>query len=277
MSIKLLALDLDGTLFGDDLLISDRSRAAIRDAQAQGVLVTIATGRMFRSARQIAADLGIVAPLICYQGALVRHSSSGDALLHKTIPPRLTHAVIAETKARNLHLNVYVNDELYVERITDQALFYAKINMDLHINEVGDIGTWLHAQGEPEPTKLVIVTNAEQTDSVLSLFTDLYGDKLQVTKSHPRFTEFTNREASKGKALAFLAKECGVARDEVMAIGDGHNDLDMITWAGYGVAMSTSPAVMLETARIICPPLWEDGAADTIERYVLGRTKDDRG
>jgi Cof subfamily protein (haloacid dehalogenase superfamily) len=271
MSIKLLALDLDGTIFGDDLLISDRTRVAIKNAQERGVIVTIATGRMFRSASQIATDLGIEAPLICYQGALIRHSARGHTLYHKTIPSYLTHALITETASRDLHLNVYVNDELYVNRITDQARFYAKINMDLPINEVGDLHAWLHSQGEPEPTKLVIVTNTGMTDSVLALFTDLYGDKLQVTKSHPRFTEFTSAESSKGKALSFLAQYCGVAQQEVMAIGDGHNDLDMIEWAGYGIAMSTSPEVVLKAARIICPPLWEDGAADTIEQMLAGR------
>ena len=74
MTIKLLALDLDGTLFGDDLLISPRTRKAVADAQAAGVVVTIATGRMFRSARQVAADLKIAGPLICYQGALIENS-----------------------------------------------------------------------------------------------------------------------------------------------------------------------------------------------------------
>jgi Cof subfamily protein (haloacid dehalogenase superfamily) len=271
MTIKLLALDLDGTIFGDDLLISDRTRAAIKHAQERGVIVTIATGRMFRSASQIASDLGIEAPLICYQGALIRHSATGHTLYHKTIPSHLTHSIITEAASRDLHLNVYVNDELYVNRITDQARFYAKINMNLPINEVGDLHVWLHSQGEPEATKLVIVTNADTTDRVLSLFTNLYGDKLQVTKSHPRFIEFTSAEASKGKALAFLARSCNVSQDEVMAIGDGHNDLDMIAWAGYGIAMSTSPEVVLKAARIVCPPLWEDGAADTIERMLAGR------
>lgn len=269
MSIKLLALDLDGTIFGDDLTISNRTRAAIEEAQARGVTVTIATGRMFRSARQIAANLGIDAPLICYQGALIRHSATGETLYHKTIAPPLTHALIAETTERGLHLNVYVDDELYVDRITDQALFYAKINMGLHINEVGDLNVWLQSRGEPEPTKLVIVTDASETDGALALFTRMYGEKLQVTKSHARFTEFTNREASKGTALSFLAQRCGVPRDEVMAIGDGHNDLDMIAWAGYGVAMSTAPGVVQRAARIVCPSLERDGAADTIERYVL--------
>jgi len=129
MSVKLLALDLDGTIFGDDLIISGRTRSAIKGAQAQGVLVTIATGRMFNPARQIAADLGISAPLICYQGALVRHSATGDTLLHETIASHFTHSIITETSKRGLHLNVYVNDQLYVDRITDQALFYARINI----------------------------------------------------------------------------------------------------------------------------------------------------
>lgn len=269
MSIKLLALDLDGTLFGDDLIMSGRVRQAIASAQAQGVLVTIATGRMFRSARRIAADLKISTPLICYQGALVRDSDSGQTLYHKTIPLKLAHQVISDTRRMGLHLNVYLNDNLYVSSITPQARFYAQINMGLTLHPVGDLHAWLDAQGGQEPTKLVIVTDPEKTDGVLALFTDLYGSRLQVTKSHARFTEFTNAECSKGTALAFLAERCGVERDNVMAIGDGHNDLDMIAWAGWGVAMSTSPQAVLDIARIVAPPLSQDGAADTIERFVL--------
>ncbi len=272
MTIKLIALDLDGTLFGDDLIISERSRRAISAAQQQGTLVTIATGRMFGSARKIAAHLNISAPLICYQGAMVCHSETGEVLYHRTIPLHLAHEIITEAARRGLHLNLYLNDRLYVHHITPEALFYSKINMGLEINEVGDLHKWLDAQGGAEPTKLVIVTDAEQTDATLALFVQLHGERLQVTKSHPRFTEFTNAQCSKGRALAFLADYCGIEREEVMAIGDGHNDLDMIAWAGYGVAMSTSPPAVLQVARIICPPLAEDGAADTIKRYVLRKT-----
>src|SRR2546428_1494810 len=102
--------------------------------------------------------------------------------------------------------------------------------MDMPLNEVGDLGAWLDAQGGAEPTKLVIVTDVEQTDGTLALFTGLYGEQLQVTKSHPRFTEFTNAECSKGRALAYLAGHYDMPREAVMAIGDGHNDLDMISW-----------------------------------------------
>lgn len=269
MTVKLIALDLDGTIFGDDLLISERSRKAIAAAQERGVIVTIATGRMFRSARRIGDDLGIHGPLICYQGALVQDNTTGEVLYHKTIPLPLAHEIISAAHARGLHLNLYMNDDLYVERITPEAGFYSQVNMGLPLNVVGDLHAWLAAQHGSEPTKLVIVTDPAITDATLSLFTRLYGAQLQVTKSHVRFTEFTSVECSKGRALAFLAAHYGIAQQEVMAVGDGHNDLDMITWAGYGVAMQTAPQAVRDAARFVCPPLLEDGAACAIERYVL--------
>jgi Cof subfamily protein (haloacid dehalogenase superfamily) len=270
MTVRLIALDLDGTLFGDDLLISDRTRRAIKDAQDAEIVVTIATGRMYRSAVHVAADLSIRAPLICYQGALVRDYPSGEVLLHKTVPAELAQQVITAVRAEGLHLNVYLNDELYVDRITPEARFYSRINMDLPMHEVGNLGEWLVASGG-EPTKLVIVTDPDRTDGVLAAYSDRFGGALQVTKSHARFTELTNRDCSKGRALAFVAHRLGVPQAEVMAIGDGLNDLDMLAWAGYGVAMHGAPEAVVKASRIVCPPVHLDGAADAIERYALSR------
>src|SRR5207248_671328 len=164
MGIKLIALDLDGTIFTDDLIISRRMRAAIRDAQDHGVILTIATGRMFRSARAIAEDLSIAQPLICYQGALVCHSATAEVLYHKTVPLDLARAIIHETARRGLHLNLYMNDEIYLSRVTPEARFYSRINMGVPLNEVGSLADWLDAQGGQEPTKLVIVTDEAETD-----------------------------------------------------------------------------------------------------------------
>jgi Cof subfamily protein (haloacid dehalogenase superfamily) len=180
------------------------------------------------------------------------------------------------TSEMGLHLNVYLNDNLYVEKTTPEAQFYSLINMDLPLNVVGDLRNWLELQHPKEATKLVIVTDPSRTDAVLATYTELFGDRLQVTKSHPRFTEFTNRECSKGRALAQLAEHYGFRREEVMAIGDGHNDLDMLEWAGWGVAMETAPQAVRDVARIVCPPISQDGAADAIERYVLSDGAGDR-
>jgi Cof subfamily protein (haloacid dehalogenase superfamily) len=271
--IRLLASDLDGTIFGDDLVISPRTRRAIQDSQARGVVVTIATGRMFRSAQQIASNLEVVGPIICYQGAMVRDADTSKQLLHETIPHDLAHSIFDETERLGLHLNVYFNDELYVSQVNRHAEFYSRINMSLPMTEVGSLHAWLEGQEGKEPTKLVIVTDAEETDTVLRHFMARYGASLQVTKSHARFTEFTNKLCSKGRALALLAAELGIPRESVMAIGDGLNDLDMIAWAGLGVAMDTCPQEVRAAARVICPPLSEDGAAVAIERYVLGRER----
>jgi Cof subfamily protein (haloacid dehalogenase superfamily) len=268
MTVRLIALDLDGTVFGDDLVISERTHQAIVAAQGKGVLVTIATGRMFRSARQVASDLGITGPLICYQGALVRSHPSGETLLHKTVPTPLALDVIRSTSNAGLHLNLYLDDELFVDTLTPEAAYYSSINRDLEVHEVGNLAAWLECNGG-EPTKLVIVTDADQTDGVLAEFTSQFGEVLQVTKSHPRFTELTNIACSKGRALAFLAAHYRVPRAEVMAIGDGLNDLDMIAWAGYGVAMEGAPEAVVRVSRIVCPSIHLDGAADAIERYAL--------
>jgi Cof subfamily protein (haloacid dehalogenase superfamily) len=269
MPIKLLALDLDGTIFAEDLTVSRRTRAAIAAAQAQGVIVTIATGRMYRSSRLIANDLQIAGPMICYQGAMIRDVQTEETLLHTTVPLPLAHQVIAATTQAGLHMNIYMNDELYVEKSTPEGQFYAQINMDIPLHVVGELSNWLDSQRPSEPTKCVIVTAPDRTDAILAEYTMLFGDKLQVTKSHPKFTEFTNIESSKGRALAQLAAHYNIAREDVMAIGDGLNDLDMIQWAGWGVSMENASETVREAARIVCPPISLDGVADVIERYVL--------
>ncbi|MEO5953897.1 MAG: Cof-type HAD-IIB family hydrolase [Chloroflexia bacterium] len=269
MSIKLLALDLDGTIFHDDLTVSDRTRKAITAAQEAGVIVAIATGRMYRSALAIAADLNINGPMICYQGAMIKDVVTGETLLHTTVPRSLMHEIISATSKAGLHLNIYLNDELFVEKITPEGQFYAQINLDLKLNVVGDLSNWLNSLGTAEATKAVIVTDPSQTDAVLEEYSALFGTRLQVTKSHPKFTEFTNIDSSKGKALAQLAAHYNMEQADVMAIGDGLNDLDMIEWAGWGVAMENSPQSVRDTARVVCLTISQDGAADAIERYIL--------
>ena len=200
---------------------------------------------------------------------MVKDVQTDEIWLHKTVPYALADEVVQIASESGLHLNVYLNDNLYVEETNPQAQFYAQINMDLTLNVVGDLRNWLELQRPNEATKLVIVTDSTLTDEVLATYTELFGDRLQVTKSHPRFTEFTNRECSKGRALAQLAAHYGFRREEVMAIGDGHNDMDMLEWAGWGIAMETAPQAVRDVARIICPPITQDGAAEAIERYAL--------
>src|SRR6478672_9487270 len=134
--IRLIAIDLDGTLVGDDLVISPANRAAIAAAQAQGVRVTLATGRMFRSTVPFARDLDITTPLICYQGALIRDPVSGATVFHQALPLAVALDVIGALRAEGLYPNAYLNDNLYVAEINPGTDYYARLNGGIPVNPV---------------------------------------------------------------------------------------------------------------------------------------------
>ena len=153
-AVRLLALDLDGTIVSGEHGVTPRVRAAIRRAQEQGTAVTIATGRMFRSARRFARQLDITAPIICYQGALVRDPVTGETLHASSLPVEPGLAVVAFAKARRWHVNAYVDDELYMEAATPEGRFYAETS-DVPIRLIPDIAAAVHRG----TTKLVIVAD----------------------------------------------------------------------------------------------------------------------
>ena len=269
MTIKLIALDLDGTVFGDDLLVTPRTRAAIGAARAQGVHVALATGRTFASTRRIAADLGTDAPLICYQGAWVRDPSTGATLLHQTVPRPIAAEVIAMARAGDWQCNLYVDDQLYVEQIKPESGIYFQLNRTTPPHPVPDLLALLH-DAPTDPTKLILIRPTEaETDATLAQIAAHFGAAVYVTKSYPVFAEVINPAVDKGRALALVAAHLGVAQAETMAVGDGMNDLPMLQWAGLGVAMGQARPAVHVAADVVTAPLAEDGLAQAIERYVL--------
>jgi hypothetical protein len=264
-TIQLLALDLDGTIVSGEHGVTPRVRTAIRRAQAQGVAVTIATGRMFRSARRFAQDLGITAPIICYQGALVRHPVTGENLHSSTMPVEPGLDVVAFAKMRRWHINAYVDDELYMETVTPEGRFYAETS-DVPIRLIPDLAAAVHRG----TTKLVIVADEADVPAIVSDLDERFRSVLDITRSHPRFAEAIGQDVSKGQALHLLARALGIAPEATMAIGDNLNDLDLVTAAGIGVAMGDGDPRVRAAADWVTGTYADDGAALAIERFVLG-------
>ncbi len=270
MPIKLIALDVDGTDFGDDLTPSPRTRAAVHAARAAGIHVTLATGRTFGATRAIADALGIDAPLICYQGAWVRDPASGATLLHYTVPRTAAAEVVSIARAADRQCNVYINDQVYVEQLKPEAAIYFHLNRRTPPQPVPDLLALVRDAAQ-DPTKLVLVLPTEaETDATVAALQARFGDAVYVTKSHPNFAEVINAQVNKGTALAAVAAALHVTQAETMAVGDGMNDLPMLEWAGLGVAMGQAYPQVQAAADVVTAALAEDGLAQAIERYVLG-------
>ncbi len=266
MPVRLLALDLDGTIVDSRMQVSARVRSALRLAMDSGVRVTLASGRFFHSMRLFADDLGIREPLICYQGALIQDPASEEALFRCGVPLDLAREFIHFVRRHGWDLCLYFDDRPYVESVTPHLRFYAEYSpVKEELRPVGDLSAFL----SQEPLKLLVVTEAEQAGAVDSTLRRRFAGRLRVVRSFARFVEATNVAVSKGRALSFLAQRLGVSQAQTMAIGDNDNDADMVAWAGLGVAMGGASAAVKAVADHVAPAIEEDGAAQAIERFIL--------
>ncbi|MGB9793102.1 MAG: Cof-type HAD-IIB family hydrolase, partial [Thermacetogeniaceae bacterium] len=237
--IRLVAIDLDDTLLRDDLTISQRTQDVLRRVKEKGIAVTLATGRMFPAARPYAELLGFDLPLITYQGALVKNAFSGEVVYYRPLSEDVAWRVIAFGREKKVQVNYYLDDKLYVERITPQGEHYSSL-AGVPFNLVPDLEQLLR---EGPPTKLLVIDEEPRIDSYLAELRgiiDREGLAAHLTKSKPLYLEVSHPEATKGVALRVLADRLRVKREEVMAFGDSFNDLEMLEFAGIGVAVANA-------------------------------------
>ena len=232
--------------------------------------MTIATGRMPVSSRPYAEQLGLDVPVITYHGAMIQQVLSGEILFRRVIPSPLAAEIIRYASERGIYAQVYLKDRVITRDLNEWSQEYERI-ASVRI-EQGDLLTLL-AQ-EPEGVeKILLMAKESGQDQLAPVLRQLYGEKVHISKSKPCFLEITDCSVNKGVALASLAERLGIAREEVMAIGDSFNDLEMIEYAGLGVAMGNAHPEIQAKADIVTASNEEDGVAEAIERgtYVFRR------
>jgi Cof subfamily protein (haloacid dehalogenase superfamily) len=268
LSVRAVATDLDGTILdGVTFRPSARMIAAIQAAEASGIQIILATGRMFQSARRIAAELDVHGPIICYQGGLVADSDTGEVLLHRPLEVELAREILHELGEHARTTNAYVDDELYVTEANPEAIRYAEIaGVELHV--VGDLATWLTRP----TTKLVTVGVEEWLDPLRDRMQARFGDRAFVAKSLPIFLEFAAADVSKSSALAFLGERLGFTAGQCVSFGDGENDRDLLSWAGLGVCVANASDRLRSEADWVVPSVDEGGVAQFLEQLVAART-----
>jgi Cof subfamily protein (haloacid dehalogenase superfamily) len=277
LPIRLIALDIDGTIIGDDHEIAERTINAVRGAMERDVAVSLVTGRMVSSAMRFAQELGLTGPIVGYQGGLIRAMPLPDSrrlgklLLHTPLPAEAARSILEWTRGHGL--DPHVNHlERFILRADDPKADDYSAFMGAHAELVPDLlaaidhpVTKVLAVGEPPiPTEVAPLARAE------------FAGRADVTISHPRFLEFVAPGVSKGRAIRWLARRLRIPLGATLAIGDQWNDLEMLAEVGHGTAMPTAPAEVRAAARYVARPLKDDGAARMIEDLVLASPNDVR-
>ncbi len=264
--IRLLVVDIDGTIAGPSNQVSEPVQRAIQKAKAAGVRVAIATGRMHRSAERFHHAIGADMPLCSYQGALIRDPDSQKTLKHWSLDWSLTEELLQVLQDQPVGVHLYIDDQLYLRELSSLSQAYAE-RSQVPFQMLSP------AQHGKSPTKILAV--CEDTEFLQALQGSLrqrYSpEQIYLTRSEPIFLEATHPAVNKGNAVRFLAEELlGVSADQVMAIGDGDNDIEMLRYAGIGVAMGNASPALLPHADWVAPPVTEDGVAVAIETFILG-------
>ena len=218
---------------------------------------------MYRSVRPYAEAVGIEDPLVCYQGAAVVDPITGAWLLHEPIPLALAREAIGAVQDEGFALNCYVDDELYVAAITEHARAYADFQ-SIPLHEVGDLLGWI----ERPPTKLVVVDDPAALDALRPRLEERFDARLYIAKSLPYFLELASPAISKGSGLAFVAEHVGFEAEHTVAFGDGENDLELLDWAGFGIAVENADDRLKTRADWISPSAEEEGVAQVLEALL---------
>jgi Cof subfamily protein (haloacid dehalogenase superfamily) len=253
-------------LIGPDLVLRPRTIAAIERIRATGAHVVVVTGRMFRSVRPFVVAAKLDDPVVCYQGALVADPVTGEFLRHVPIPLPAAHEALDAVIEAGFHINAYVDDELYVAKLTPHARQYAEFQ-HLDIHEVGDLGAWL----DRPPTKLVVIDDPHVLDGLEASMKAHFDGRLYISKSLPYFLEFASPDVTKASGLEFLAGRLGFSRERTVACGDGENDRELLDWAGFGVAVANAHEEILARADLVVRDVEHEGVADLFEAYLEAR------
>ncbi len=261
-SYKLCALDLDDTVLNSNHEVSEVTRQTVEIAMQRGVIVVIASGRMFETTLPTARTLGITSPIICYNGAMVRDPITRKIIDEACVPSEVAAEVMEYARQNGMQLNFYLHDHIYsAARNQWMELYQTRTGAPYEV--IDDFYDRL--KGEC-PTKLIIVDEPETITRLLPEMKSRFDGRIAVIRSNAEYLEFLPINANKGLALANLAKALAIAQEETVAIGDSWNDIPMLQWAGHSVAVANcKPEVRLIVDEITAS-CDEDGVAKALAR-----------
>jgi Cof subfamily protein (haloacid dehalogenase superfamily) len=264
-SIRLIAIDLDGTLLVDSRDVSPENVAAVTEAISRGVIVAIATGRPHFGAAHLVGPLGLGdVPIISYNGAIIRRPDDPEPMAQWPLDADVAQDIVRYCVERRLHTHYYLDDVMYVTRFSHWAQLYNERTGIVGV-PVGDMRRF---DGQ-SPTKILVCIAPDELPEVLEDARQVFDGRAYVTRSMPEYMEFLNPQASKGNALRWLADHFSIPMSETMGIGDMLNDLPLVAESGFGVAMVHAQDEVKAAAQFVTTQD-DTGVAEAINKFVLG-------
>ena len=262
MKHSLIAVDLDGTLLRNDGTLARRTARALSCASERGVKVVLSSGRMIRAVKPFHELAGLNTPIIGYNGAFIFNPSTEETLFHRPLERVDSDEVINFARKNQFHINAYSRDLCFSETADEFAQAYSgRYRVPVHlVKNLREI--------EGEMTKLIVMSSSERFPVAWKVSSEAFGGRLYVTCSQNNYVEIMHPEVNKGMAVSLVACRYGIPREEVVAIGDAPNDLEMFESAGLKVAVANADERVKKVADLVIPSNEEDGVASFVERML---------
>ncbi|MDD5832845.1 MAG: Cof-type HAD-IIB family hydrolase [Clostridiales bacterium] len=272
--IRLIALDLDGTLLNSDKQLSPRNRSALFRASEKGILIVPTTGRLPGALSPAVRSLPFLRYVIAVNGAIVSDVVTGEVLSRQEISNRDALRILDALQKYDGIYDCYIDGCGYMNaKMLAKAEYYTEDSHQLKLvrdtrKPVEDLKSFLLDRGCPVQKAQIMFSCREDRDRALSELKALLPDFLH-TCTYSTNIEINSPAANKGAALSFLCDHLNIPMECAMSFGDGSNDITMLKAAGIGVVMGNAEADILPYGDIIAPTCDEDGVADVLERLVL--------
>ena len=273
MNYKLICIDMDGTLLNDKKTISERNLRSIRLANEKGVRIAVCTGRIFTSADFFSELLGVKSPVIASNGAYIREKDRDEVVYKATLGAEKCKQLLEVFRQYDIYPHYYTSDTVFTEKLAYSAAFYEGVNKTLPKDKqvkIVLVKDWdeVFQRYERDIFKGIGVDeDIEKIQKAKTFIRDMSG--FEVVSSRFDNFEVMNKGVSKGSAVKKLADYYGINSEQVICIGDSENDLSMIEFAGFGIAMGNADEAVKEAAKYITESNNCDGVAKAIEKFVL--------
>ena len=260
--MKAVALDLDGTLLNSEKVISPEAKEILRELYNRGMEIIIVTGRLYATTLPIVQSLDFPVTVICYNGARVMDTNTGEVLFEKGLKPEHVKKLIQFSHDNSVQLNLFQNDRWYVEDFeADGAQYYHKNSKIIPIIKNFDTFT------DYNVTKAIIIDEAKILRDIESNLKEVLGDEVYYTYSQARYLEILNKDVNKGITLKKVLEEKNIPITCCVAFGDAHNDIEMLTMAGIGVAMGNAHPDVKKIADHVTDSNNENGVANFLKAH----------